>query len=268
MVRARGRPAALPRSRLRHARPAYRLIVACPPLQSSAVLWPTLTVKRRLGRRYRQIESILGRALFERGDFAQTAGVEYFGDRAIGAENHHYAPSSYFMLPRAIRRREVSASDVFLEVGSGKGRVVCQAASRYRFKRVIGVDLEEAWNAVARRNVEVNRHRFQCKDIEIITADVGTWTVPEDVTYVYMYNPFSAEVLERFVSQLVASLDRRSRELTVIYAKPLHGQVLARSGRFVRLRYLRGLRPRNIDRHISIWHSVTPRDGDRAASAR
>lgn len=220
-------------------------------------------IKRKLGRRYRTAEDVLARAIFEHGDFAETAGVEYFSDDAVGPRNHHYAPSSYFMLPRALRRRDVSERDVFLEVGSGKGRVVCQAALRYPFKRVIGVDLEEQWNAVARRNVEVNRHRFRCKDVEILTANVESWDVPDDVTYVYMYNPFSGAVLERFVSRLVRSLDRRPRDLTIIYAKPLQENVLAGSGRFVRVRYLRGLRPWHMHRHIAIWASTPIRRGDR-----
>jgi Histone methylation protein DOT1 len=39
-----------------------------------------------------------------------------------------YAPSSWLFLPRALRSLDVDSDDVFVDFGSGKGRVVFQAA--------------------------------------------------------------------------------------------------------------------------------------------
>ena len=48
---------------------------------------------------------------------------------------------------------EVDSDDVFIDLGSGKGRMVLAAAARYPFKRVIGVELAEQLHEVARANV-------------------------------------------------------------------------------------------------------------------
>ena len=48
--------------------------------------------------------------------------------------------------------------DVFLDLGAGKGRMLL-AASRYPFRRVIGVELSDRLAAIARSNVAAFRLR-------------------------------------------------------------------------------------------------------------
>lgn len=211
-------------------------------------------LKPTFGRYYRRTEAAVGRAIFERGDFIDTSPVEYF-DGDLSEDYKHYAPSSWPMLPRALRKVDITPDDVFLEMGSGMGRVVYQAAKGWPFRRVIGVDLEERWNEIARHNIEANTDRLRCKDVEIITADATTWAVPDDVTIVYLYNPFEGPIFEAFMDRLLESMDRRPRHLTLIYAKPLSAELVDRTGRFERVHYLRGLRPRHIHRHIAIWRA-------------
>jgi hypothetical protein len=46
-----------------------------------------------------------------------------------------YTPSRWLALPLALPARQLGAREVFADLGSGKGRVVLQAARRYPFKR-------------------------------------------------------------------------------------------------------------------------------------
>lgn len=61
-----------------------------------------------------------------------------------------YQPSGWNFLPRVLRGEEVPATDVFVDFGSGKGRVLYQAAQN-RFARVIGVEISAALSEAARR---------------------------------------------------------------------------------------------------------------------
>jgi hypothetical protein len=109
--------------------------------------------------------------------------TERHPDDPVGeGERLKYLPSGWFRLLIALPRRDVGPHDVFADLGSGKGRVVLQAAMIYPFKRVIGVKIVEDLNAIARANVERNRARLRARDVEIVTgrARMGASRGPDD----------------------------------------------------------------------------------------
>jgi SAM-dependent methyltransferase len=161
-------------------------------------------------------------------------------------ERVNYSASPWWTLRWLLRTGHVSSSDVFLEYGCGKGRVVLDAARRYRFKRVVGVELAPELTAVASELVARERDGLRCRDVIIETADATLFEVPDDVTFVYFYNPFGGAIFARVVENLVASLDRAPRELRIIYLNPVEEQMLISTGRFRRVREAR--LPRFVDR--------------------
>jgi hypothetical protein len=156
-------------------------------------------------------------------------------------ESGQYQPSGWFRLRVALPKRAVAAEDVFVDIGSGKGRVVVQAAMHYRFKRVIGVELVEHFTQIARANVERNRIKLRTSDVQLITADALEWEIPEDVTIVYMYNPLMGGLFMRFVERLIGFVDRRQRGVRLIYVNPIEHDRLVATGRVSELPPPRGL---------------------------
>jgi SAM-dependent methyltransferase len=150
----------------------------------------------------------------DRGLGVETRGLAW--QRDTGYAYGLYRPTSWLVLHRLFGRLEVSEDDVFLDVGSGMGRVLLMAARR-PFKRVIGVEQNEKMTTTARRNVERHRRRLTCPAVELVTADVLEWGIPDDLSVVYLYCPFPDHALERFIHRLLASLDRRPRPLRMIY---------------------------------------------------
>jgi SAM-dependent methyltransferase len=158
----------------------------------------------------------------------------------------NYSASPWWTLRWLLRRSDVRPSDVFLEYGCGKGRVVLDAARRYRFKRVVGVELAPKLTMVARELVERERSHLRCGDVTIETTDATTFRVPDDVTHVYFYNPFGGAIFERVCENLLASLDRAPRGMRIIYLNPVEEKMLLSTGRFRRISEARP--PRMIDR--------------------
>jgi SAM-dependent methyltransferase len=142
--------------------------------------------------------------------------MEVWGD----GDRHFHAPTPYGILARTLPRAGVSDHDVFLDLGCGTGRVVLEAAARYPFRRVIGVDFVADLTRVAEETVARNRDRLRCRDVEIVTRDVVDYDVPDDVTFVYLYNPFGGVVLDTVLDNLVASVNRRPRSLRILYFAP------------------------------------------------
>ena len=150
------------------------------------------------------------------------------------AERIYYIASPWRQLRRALPRREVAETDVFVDIGCGKGRVVLEAAAGYPFRRCMGVELvpEIYQQAVANiRNAEARHRRIQGR-VELVNSDIRDFKVPDDVTVVYAFNPFRGSIWEASMNALVESYDRAPRRIRLIYAKPLEHEVLSRMGRF------------------------------------
>jgi SAM-dependent methyltransferase len=143
------------------------------------------------------------------------------------SDQYHYEATAWRYLPVALPKRSVTSKDVLVDLGSGKGRVLFEAARRYPFKRVIGVEFSERLNEVARANIERNRRRLRCQNVEIVTANALEWDPPEDLTIVYLHNPFAGELLSGVITRLVEFAERRGRPLHLVYVNPVeHARVM------------------------------------------
>jgi SAM-dependent methyltransferase len=178
----------------------------------------------------------------ERREGIVTTGEVEAEDLGLGEHGIRYKPSGWLLLRRALRPGDVRPDDVFLDLGCGKGRVVCQAATRYRFRRVLGVDASADMVSAAVRNVEATRARHTTPEVKIVHSDVTDYAVPDDVTVVYLYNPFVGPVFAAAIRALVESQERRPRRIRVVYATPLEERALLEAG-FRLVRRHRGWRP-------------------------
>jgi SAM-dependent methyltransferase len=159
--------------------------------------------------------------------------------REFGLADEHrvfHLPSSWMALPRILPRSEVGADDVFVDLGSGTGRVVLLAACRYCFRRVVGVEISAPLHEIAERNIERNRRRLRCRNVELVNADVLDYRIPDDVTVVYLYHPFTGPIFERVVAELGRSVDRSPRDVRIIYLNPVEEERLLASARVTLVR--------------------------------
>jgi SAM-dependent methyltransferase len=198
-----------------------------------------------------QVRENVGR-LFFGGGYEETAG--HVPKESLDLTNPdavYYSASPWWILRWLLPHSEVRPSDVFVEFGCGKGRVVLDAARRYPFARVVGVELSADLSDVARRVVARERRRLRCPDVVIETADATEYAVPDDMTHAYLYNPFNGETFERVCANIVASLDRAPRPLRLIYLNPVEHDTLAATGRFTLERRVRTTRL--VSEHAAIY---------------
>ena len=137
-------------------------------------------------------------------------------------KNYHvYQPLCYSCIDTAILRLDIRpGEDVFLDYGSGKGRIATVAAT-HRFKKVIGVEMLADLNETARANIRRAVKRLKCRDVEFIQTDATKYELPSDVTVVFMFNPFLGDVLKAVQQQIRASLESHPRQLQLVYINPL-----------------------------------------------
>ena len=217
--------------------------------QSASPHFPRL--HDRLSRIRWQIGKRIGNLLFERGleTTGHVSSIEHFHPDRVW-----YEASGWSYLRRALPRKEVDRKDVFVDFGSGKGRIVYQAAL-YPFSRVIGVEISPELAGIARQNLERNRDKLACQHVEIVTADVTTFEIPDDMTVAYFYYPFVGETFHRVIDNIVGSLDRRPRRVRLVYALPTMEEYILGTGRF-RLRRSVRIVDMGLPHRIGVYESV------------
>ncbi|MGA3182468.1 MAG: class I SAM-dependent methyltransferase [Verrucomicrobiota bacterium] len=130
---------------------------------------------------------------------------------------HHYIASCYIRFWQMMKLIEIRpGADVFLDIGSGMGRVVVLAA-RYPFRKVIGVELTEKLHGIAQENVRRTLPRLRCRAIELYRVDARDFRIPPDVTVIYLWSPCSGQVLEQVFSNIRRSVLDSARTVTILY---------------------------------------------------
>jgi SAM-dependent methyltransferase len=147
-------------------------------------------------------------------------GYQLESEGIVDHDDHGYSPESYLDFRRALRWLSPDERrGAFLDCGSGKGRIVLAAAC-HSFRRAIGVEISPVLNRIAEQNLESARPRLRCRDVEFVTADAALYEFPDDVTCVFIYNPFRGAVLAAVIENLRRSLERAPRALSLIASTP------------------------------------------------
>ena len=154
-----------------------------------------------------------------RGWFGEPGASRY-------ADNYRYEAPDYLYLRRVLRVLDPSPADVFFDIGSGKGRMLCLAARR-NIARCIGIELHEQYCAIARSNAKLLRGRrapveIRCADAT--SADLGGGTI------YYLYNPFGEKTMAQTIANLRSSVEAAPRSIRVVYYNPVHEKLFSESG--------------------------------------
>ena len=157
-------------------------------------------------------------------------GIHTFGDletselsidSASKADGHLYQPSSSIIFEKAMNKLPFNFSEkVFLDIGSGKGRALILAAEA-GFKKVIGIEYANELNDIAYTNIETVKGRFPKTEFLIEECDALTYTIPEEVDVIYLFNPFDEHATLELTKQLKPVFSR-SKPIYLVYVNPVH----------------------------------------------
>lgn len=123
----------------------------------------------------------------------------------------YYASVDYSDTRDVLRRLALKDTDVFADIGSGKGRVVC-LASRMSVRKVLGVECSPKLSRLARANVRRMRGRRAPAEIHTVAAEEFDYS---GVSAAYLFNPFEANVLDTVLHKMRS--DRAGRSVTLAF---------------------------------------------------
>ncbi len=118
--------------------------------------------------------------------------------------------------------------DNFIDLGSGKGKACFYVATRYVFRKIIGVEfsgpLIDDANANGRNFTKTFKHGNICFSNE----DAATFSLPVGNNLIFLYNPFGDVILQQFIDNNLHKF-RQSNSI-IAYANDKHRLCLAKAG--------------------------------------
>jgi SAM-dependent methyltransferase len=197
---------------------------------------------------------------FDQMHGVDTSGLVPANKLLTGHPNDEHVTAYYGVAPSILRalighwRETVPphpiSSYIFLDIGAGKGRGLL-VASEYRFRKVIGIELNPALAGVARQNVAQWRAAHAADPtaeliapIEVVEQDALEFDLPDAPTLLFLFHPFEAPVLRKLLRHIETQLGQRpaanpqednAPALDLIYVNAECANVLDRNPAFTQL---------------------------------
>ncbi|MFE2293890.1 class I SAM-dependent methyltransferase [Streptomyces sp. NPDC059452] len=132
--------------------------------------------------------------------------------------NSRYSPTPVQTIRQAIAESSVRYEEMsFVDFGSGKGWVML-VASDFPFRKIIGVEFSKELSVVARRNIENYRSDSRRSGpIEVHCLDARDFVIPDDASFFYFYEPFTAAVAEQVLLGIDHSIRRCPRKAVLCF---------------------------------------------------
>jgi cyclopropane fatty-acyl-phospholipid synthase-like methyltransferase len=137
----------------------------------------------------------------------------------------HYATSPYSFIMQILHSLNMVHSDVFVDIGCGKGRVLC-CASRFEIEKVIGVEVDNDLYKIARQNVR--KARGTKSSVQIIHASAIDFDFRIGTIY-YLFDTYGESSLSTTLAKMKESLKEHPRPIRIVYVNPVHEAVLRKS---------------------------------------
>ena len=151
-------------------------------------------------------------------------------DVAASSRGTFYQPIPVRFLKRILKSAQKTGVPFrnFIDMGCGKGKACLFMAKSGVFRRVIGVDISSVLLTAARDN---RAHMGAGTAIEFIEADAQTYRLPDGPSLIFLFNPFDAIALSRFIAQNLEHF--RKTGSIIAYCFDVEREVLADHGFYV-----------------------------------
>ena len=142
-------------------------------------------------------------------------------DTSETSESNRFQSIHEVLFKKAFRHLRINHSDfVFVDFGSGKGKALL-LASRYSFKKIIGVEFSADLCQICRRNLD----RFRSSDqktraFEIIHVNADHYEFLLEPSVFFFYNPFRGALMQNVLEHIASSLRAHPRPAWIIYCNP------------------------------------------------
>lgn len=165
-----------------------------------------------------------------------TSATVGWRERLLGQFHSAYQPTDPALFKEMMADLRIDFEGfTFVDLGSGKGRVLLMAA-QYPFRRILGIELLPALHRVAQENLNAYRSDSQrCFTLETVCSDAREFVFPPEPMLLYLFNPLPERALIDVMTNLDRSLRQFPRVVYVLYHNPLLEHVLVKYPAFSKI---------------------------------
>lgn len=132
---------------------------------------------------------------------------------------HDTANTDYAAMPFIFNGR-INSTDILVDVGCGKGRVINWWLSQGYQNKIVGIELNPVIAAETRKRLR------KYKNVEILTGSV-IQNAPKNATIFYLFNPFNKEITSEFKGRIESLYNGNT--VTIYYYNCIHVDVFRES---------------------------------------
>ena len=188
---------------------------------------------------------------FDQMHGVDTSGLVPAKHLVTGHANDEHVTAYYGVAPSILRtlidqwRETIPPHPIsrytFIDIGAGKGRGLL-VASEYRFRKVIGIELNPDMTAIAHQNVAhwIQTHEAdftapRLAPIEVLEQDALDYDFPATPTILFLFHPFEAPVLKQLLRRIETQFAKRPDTLDLIYVNSECADTIDRNPAFTQL---------------------------------
>ena len=133
------------------------------------------------------------------------------------------SPRSSIKFCKILDDFNITQKDAIIDIGSGEGFNLLYFNKYYKFKKIIGVEIDDNIFEMSKNNVNISNSN----KIDIYNMNVLNYKIPKDINYIYLFNPFRQDYIwgstqeydnyKSLISNIKKSYYNKKREITIIF---------------------------------------------------
>lgn len=124
-----------------------------------------------------------------------------------------------------LKKLNISENDSILDIGCGKG-LFLYYAKKFKFNKIDGVEYSKELFDIAKENIKkINDERMN-----IFNSDARDFKNYAGYNFFFLCNPFSKEIMEVVISQILKTYETNKRKITVYYQFPFLKDLFINNG--------------------------------------
>lgn len=131
-----------------------------------------------------------------------------------------YEAVNFYILEALLKRlREICDEQSFTDLGCGKGRAMVVAAY-YGFTKIKGVDFAQEVCDIAERHMQKVSSQYPQMEYRVLCKNVLDYDIQSGESVFFMFNPFSDDIISKFLEKVNASIEQYPRTVYFLYVSP------------------------------------------------
>lgn len=160
--------------------------------------------------------------------YEKLLGITTIGNQKVNKSNHYniYEPTTYNSLELLTSQINITENDNFIDFGCGKGRL--NFYMNYKFNcSTTGIEMNKYYynDSLDNKKKYMLKNKNKGNNIKFLNILAEDYLINDKDNIFYFFNPFTVEIFSKVINNILLSLERNYRKITIILYYPLNDYI-------------------------------------------